>query len=346
MFSKRVTVIFSLIFSACMDSHAPDPTGVLADDLIHSIRFNHHAVTLAVGDTVRIKTQGFYLNGNSFDIPPHSVVWSAVVGGGAVLLTPDGGVIGQAPSGSGFFRVIGSWTHNDVTRSDTLRVVVTDSVYDIERVSVFPLDSNRGGISVINPFEGMTQFKVGAWGKFDNFLEDITNFKLDIVRRPGHNQAVGLFPLGSGGIHGLMNLGGYTDVGWIRLSALIFGKEYIDSAEFEGLYPASITIQFNQVLNSNFISKVENYTYIQPCGKVRFINSTNTSVKIVFDKEISGVRCASLLPQNGDVFIQPGQYIDRVISVLGRLEWKGLNAETEEPIRGLSGVITVAEREH
>lgn len=313
--------IFTLLacaVSGCLDVSAPKGELLSPDEIFHEIIVpkSYKMITIAKGEKVSLSADLISLSGEPLypteDLP---LTWSVP---NSQHVNVDANGVVTALSSSGLPSTIKvSWSYKGVTRSDSLLVSVTDSLYDIKAVVISPLDSLRlgfgGGMSMITV---LPHTRNGTPVVDPNVL-----IMVEFIPHSGRGISVAPILLG-GGTYGLYNFF-YVGEYWIRATGYLYGRMYTDSLRLMGLEALfrEVDINDNQMLNSLQSPQNNKDLVIQPCGWIEFKNNSSQIVFIDFDSPTAIIECGGSKPHEGSITVGPGQSDRRVMALAGSVEW-------------------------
>lgn len=256
------------LLAACIDSDAVvEPQGA-PGEVTWRIRFNHDAVTMAVGQSVQLVATPITVSGAAVD-PVPVVTWSSTSVPTA-RVDQDGTVHADAVGSNVSIIATVRDSANNISRADTVLLNVTATADPLTSFGfmVTPgtaLDSGRvgAGVSVIIPVPVVAQ---GTSGSPVNvaYRQWFGESSMGIARFYG---AIGIQPLDTGRV-----------VMYTRTFA--YGTEYLDSLEFTVAPAVNVVVQvYDQTTLQGLLSSQPGYVMLTPTEYNLRILPANVTVR-------------------------------------------------------------------
>lgn len=305
----------SMLF-ACSEITAPDPIKLPTSDIIYRLSFTTKAVMIVSSDTITLKAIAIFADSSQAIVDPNKVFWRSI--DPSIVRVDSAGKIQALVASDLPTEIIGTYTHNGVTKADTIPVYVTSTRIDATDIKIEVLDSTHVGAIALN---GTPKIRIDL---YKDGIVSKEGVQLPIIARPGI--VVSAVP-GSLGVfkYQITNSKGALGKFYIYASLNLYGNEVRDSLEFTGLYPASnnlpsIIQNMEGGVSAPTMKPSDPVKYIQPCGIVKFLlllPLTTKPVDIVFSDSLqSGSEtCAPI----SDADTKPGASPVRANQVWGNV---------------------------
>lgn len=331
--SLIVIALFVVSISACEDVNPPKGSQTAEEGHLFDILLPFQSVLIAKGDTFYIPVLGRTIEGDTFAVDPKRIIWTPLrvtsvfdVDSTGLMIVRD---YDPSPMPQG---IIANYAVEGAARADTAWIYMSDVKYDIGSVQVESLDSARGGTtSFAMLFTAAPKYYMRALDKSGNYIPGLESrgiFEIGVKKANSSNKYFAVFPFPFGdGTAAVMN---FSALGpqLLHLEAWIHGKQYVDSAEFTGMYPAesSIPLTYSSTLKSVFYDGAS--VMVQLCGAISIMNPAPDTIQISFSGPTAEKLCGGVLPDTGSMIIPPSETRTRVLSVKDSISWEVKNLAT------------------
>ncbi len=342
----RLTMLSSVVLSACVDIEGPVPQPVEPSDILANVLMSTTGVVMQIGDSVALSLTAVAMDKGEIAITnPSSIVWTSD-DEARVRVDSTGRIWGNAVNSAPVL-VIGSWTYNGVTRADTIPVTVTATRYDLTELKLVALDSQRvGGTSLF----GSPRVRVDGYVNNSLAIEGAilplyTTAPVSITRPTGQNY------------YSIDNPTTYLGDFTVYVGGNVYGTEMLDSIVFTGIYPTTVVAGFADILSwesnpSSISPPSTEATFVQPCAVFLLtVFTSSRPIDIVFSDSASGssADCELSDPTNSFLFLEvvsgnvenvpPGTfgYLVRKSATIGEVKWHVRYADTKEIIPAFGG---------
>lgn len=224
-----------LCFSACVDIQGPQVQPISEGDILSGLSVGFEAVMMVKGDTVPLTLTATAMDGSAIEIDPTKIKWKTV-DPGQVSIDTLGRLIGKTTTALPV-NVTASYTHNIVTKIDTVSVYVTESRLNASSIRLVVLDSNRVGARAIFGYPRVRIDLYNDGSLIQRGSSVPVQLPLQVKARFVENGGPNGEP-----VYEIDNDLSYLGKFWIKSSVNLFGTKVADSVEFEGLYPAAFKI--------------------------------------------------------------------------------------------------------
>lgn len=345
--------VLALASASCADPSALHPNSPAIETVLSRVSTSPAALVLAVGDTISVKASATNIFGESISMDSGSrIVWKTSA---AQTISVDSNGLVQAHKATAedqSINITATWTHNGVTLTATTYATVTATRAPVAGIRIIPTDSTRSGWS--NSFESIV-----VNGKSSYLAAGASVYTVDANDVPMSTQTIRL-ALQDTALRNTICLVGYGKLGimlgigqyqimchfvgnfWIEAEATVYGVPMRDSIEWTGLYPVTALVPITRDSTTGaFLSTMNGHeVFAQPCGLVRFQNSTNVPIDIVFSDSTAAAQCITTDEVSNVRNLGVNKTATRKFPATGTVQWYVHDPNTGAVIPHLSGKVT------
>lgn len=270
------------LMSACVDIEGPGIPASPPSDILAKFDVRSSAVMIAEGDSLQITFDVIAMNGSNIPYDSAKVEWKSMEAQ-KVWVTSTGMLYGLELT-DGPIEVVAKYTHNHVTKYDTVGVYVTDGVIDANELKLMALDSTMVGAGGL--ISGHPRIRIDLY-KNGHLVESGAQIPL-MVDKPAEAELI----IGGGDsgetVYAITNDRNLLGQFWVKSSLNLYGNEVKDSISFFGTHSSIVTaMAIVSTLNPDYpvppvlLDTIQAYQ-VAPCALHTIMNLSMMNIDIVY----------------------------------------------------------------
>lgn len=286
------------LMSACVDIEGPGIPAYPTSDILAKFDVRSSAVMIAEGDSLQIAFDLIAMNGGSIPYDPTKIEWRSMEAQ-KVWVTGTGMLYGMELT-DGPIEVIAKYTHNHVTKYDTIGVYVTDGVIDANELKLIALDSTTVGAGGL--ISGHTRIRIDLY-KNGQLVKLGAQIPL-MVDKPADAELI----IGGGDngetVYAITNDRNLLGHFWVKSSLNLYGNEVKDSISFVGTHSSIVTamavvstVDPERPDPPVLLDTIQAYQ-VGPCALHTIMNLSMVNIDIVYSDSTAAVNeCGPTSPE-------------------------------------------------